>query len=398
VTGSAPVSRRRQNGGVSVSGQIAPGYESLGEALALNQQATDADAGDLGAALTVIIGGRTVVDIWTGSIDHQGTPWQRDTLVNIYSVGKPVAAVLALDAVQRGELQLDEPLAHWWPDMAEHHPATTLRHALTHQAALPAIAQPLPDDAILDWDVMCAALAATPPWWQPGRAHGYHVNTYGFLAGEPVSRTSGMTFADALTTRLTGPRELDLHIGMRPEDCGRASVIDAPGADGASGGIAWPTGTASEQMIRQSYFNPPTMSGMGIVNTDRWRRASVPSTNGHATARAVAGFYAALLPSAPDPLLSPDLLHEATAEQVAGPDKVIVGRPTRFGLGFQLHQDERPIGTSPSAYGHFGYGGSLGFADPAHDLSFAYLINRPGDRWQNPRTLRLLEELRRLLG
>jgi len=118
-----------------------------------------------------------------------------------------------------------------------------------------------------------------------------------------------------------------------------------------------------------------------------------PSTNGHATARSVAAFYAALMPSAGEGrLLGDALLREATSVQADGMDRVL-GRPSRFGLGFMLHQDERPIGIGPTSFGHFGYGGSLGFADLDADLAFAYLISRPGDRWQMPRTRRLLSSL-----
>lgn len=380
-----------------IDGTVAPGYERMAEAMVANAQPHGDDPGDLGAAVTIIRGGETVVDLWAGQADRDGTPWQRDTLINAYSVGKPVAAVLALDAVQRGELTLDEPLAAVVPAMAERHPHTTLRHALSHQAALPAVEQPLPDEAIVDWGRMCAALAATDPWWEPGTAHGYHVNTYGFLVGEPVCRTSGLSFRDALQTRICRARGLDLHIGVTEVDLGRCGSIDAPGVLGSAGGPDWPTDTRQQEMIKKSYFNPSTASGMGMVNTEAWRRASVPSTNGHATARGVAGFYAALLPDADDPILTPDLVTEATRPQVDGDDQVLDGRRTRFGLGFQLHQDDRPIGTSSAAFGHFGYGGSLGFADPVHDLAFGYLINRPGDRWQNPRTVRLLDTLRSIL-
>ena len=382
---------------MSVEGIVEAGYGPLADALARNLEPSGDDHGDLGAALAVMHDGRVVVDAWTGAIDRAGTPWQRDTLVNIYSVGKPVAAVLTLDAVDRGELTLDEPLATWWPEMEQHNGKTTLRHALTHQAGRPAVAEPLADDAIVDWAQMCAALAATRPWWRPGTAHGYHVNTFGFLAGEPVCRTTGRAFRDALRQQITGPRGLDIHIGMAETDLARTSAVDFPGADLATGGPDWPTTTDAERMLKHAYFNPPTMSGMGIVNTPAWRQASVPSTNGHATARAVAGFYADLLPGSATPLLPDELRAEATTEQVAGIDQIIVGRETRFGLGFQLHQNDRPIGTSPAAFGHFGFGGSLGFADPAHGIAFAYLINRPGDRWQNPRILRLLDTLRTLI-
>ena len=148
-------------------------------------------------------------------------------------------------------------------------------------------------------------------------------------------------------------------------------------------------------MLRHTYMNPIGLSGMGVVNSERWRRAAVPSTNGHATARAVAGFYADLV--GPRPLLPSELVHEATRTQSEGPD-LVLGRPSRFGLGFMLHQDSRPVGLGPTSFGHYGYGGSLGFADPETGVAFAYLVNRPGDRWQNPRTRRLVDAVRHCLS
>jgi CubicO group peptidase (beta-lactamase class C family) len=149
-------------------------------------------------------------------------------------------------------------------------------------------------------------------------------------------------------------------------------------------------------MRLSAYFNPPGFSGIGIVNTSAWRQAVVPSTNGHATARAVAGFYAALLPGVSRPILPGSLIAEATETHSEGHD-LVLDRPTRFGLGFALHLDARPVGITTSSFGHYGHGGSLGFAAPDAGIAFAYLVNRPGDRWQNPRTRRLLDTLRSCL-
>lgn len=377
-----------------INGSVDPAFAPVAEAFRANFEPGDTDPGDLGSALCVMAGSRVVVDLWGGWQDLDRTrAWAADTLVDTYSVLKPIVGVLALRMVESGELTLDAPIADVWPAFAaEGKESVTLRQVLAHRAGLPAARAVLPDDALYDWDTMCAALADSAPWWEPGTAHGYHVNAYGFLAGEPVCCAAGTSFSAALWERLAGPLDLDLHVGLHDAEIARVADIDTVSVPPSAAGIA-PTDDEHSRMLLHTYFNPPGLSGVGVMNTDRWRRAAVPSTNGHATARAIAGFYASMLDGAPQPALGAQLRREATTTHSDG-DDIVLGRPTRFGLGFALHLPERPIGTSPAAFGHFGYGGSLGFADPDAEVAFGYLINRPGDRWQNPRSLRLLEALR----
>ena len=305
--------------------------------------------------------------------------------------------------VESGSLSLDGSLGTVWPELAWGAKADlTLRDVLSHRAGLPAVRATLEPDAMYDWERMCAALAASDPWWQPGTAHGYHVNTFGFLAGEPVCRVTGMPFGTALLEQIAGPRGLDLHVGVADADLDRIADIDtAPvpvdrpdGDDEPVPDRALPEPEDEHAwMLLHTYFNPPGLSGVGVMNTTPWRQAAIPSTNGHATARAVAAFYDLLLPGAHERLLGATLLDEATTTHSEG-DDLILGRSTRFGLGFALPQEGRPIGVSSASFGHYGYGGSLGFADPDADVAAAYLINRPGDRWQNPRTIRVVDAIR----
>ena len=401
---------------VPFGGHVDAAFAALGDAFRSNFEPAVDGSCDLGAALCLIVDGQVVVDCWGGWRDTDGrTPWERDTLVNAYSVLKPVAAALALRLVERGMLDLDAPVADVWPGFAQAgKAATTLRQVLAHRAGLPAARPVLPDAAMYDWDAMCAALAVSEPWWEPGTAHGYHVNTFGFLVGEPVRRVTGLRFGSALREHVAGPLDLDLHVGVAEVDDARLAQIDSPspqslvagapaelrdregeGRSGRGDGAAAGGAGADERrlMLAHTYLNPPGVSGIGTVNTVEWRRAAIPSTNGHATARANAGFYAALLPGAAGPLLSREMLCEAASVHSDGHD-LILDRPSRFGLGFALHQEARPVGATPSAFGHYGYGGSLGFADPDAGVAFAYLINRPGDRWQNPRTRGLLDAVR----
>ena len=156
---------------------------------------------------------------------------------------------------------------------------------------------------------------------------------------------------------------------------------------------------AHDSMIRLAYFNPAGISGIGWVNRPEWRSAEIPSANGHTTARAVARIYHALLGRTrrPGMLASPELIDEATSIHSDGDDAVL-GKPSRFGMGFQLTQPTRLIGPNPKTFGHFGYGGSIGFADPDAQIAFSYLINRPGDRWQTPCTQAVMDAVYEALG
>ena len=266
-----------------------------------------------------------------------------------------------------------------------------MRYLLTHQAALPAIARPLPSGAWSRWDVMTDALAAQAPWWEPGAGHGYHVNTQGFLIGEVVRRITGTTFGRYLREDLTGPAGMDFFVGFGPELDGRcADVLPArpsPETDELRRQLSVdPAQLRGHALMRVSaYRNPPGLSGTGVVNTRSWRGAEVPSTNGHGTARAVARLYSGLAGDGTVggfAVLSREMIARARAEQVYG-DDIMLERPTRFGLGFQLTMAERRLGPNPRAFGHFGAGGSLGFADPDARVAFGYAMNQSRGGWQH---------------
>ena len=337
--------------------------------------------------------GRTVADLWGGFADLADTqPWRRDTLVNVFSAGKGVLAMLALDCVEAGELALDAPVATLWPALAAAgKERLTLRMLLAHRAGLPAVREPLPEHAMYDWQRMCEALAAERPYWEPDADHGYHVNTWGFLVGELLRRATGAPIERLLAQRLGAALGADFQLGVAASDQPRIADVALPAPSPASGAqlvAAFPpTGDAErDAMIRSTYFNPPGLSGFGTVNTRAWREAVIPSTNAHANARGLARAYAWFLGR------SATLRAEATSTHSEGEDRVL-GRPSRFGLGFQLPRATRSLGPSPHAFGHFGHGGSLGLADPDAGLAFAYVTSRPGARFRSPRTDRLLAAL-----
>ncbi len=355
-------------------------FSGVRSALAANFR----DHGEVGAAVAITLEGRLVVDLWAGWADRARTrPWQRDTLVDVFSVGKAMAALSLLILVERQQVDVEAPVARYWPEFAARGKSeVTVRMLLCHRAGLPAIRRLLPRFAMYDWELMTSALAEEEPWWEPGRTHGYHVNTFGFLVGEIVRRVSGESIGAFFRREVAGPLDADFHFGIGPEHDERI-------ADYLFGGAPPEFVDDDEErqlLLRRVYLNPPGLSGIGTVNTRAWRAAEMPSTNGHASARAVARIYGALAcGGAVDGirLLGTETIEHAIAEASAGPD-LVLRRPSRFGLGFQLTQPERPLGTNPRSFGHFGAGGSLGFADPDARLAFAYTMNQAGPRWQNP--------------
>jgi CubicO group peptidase (beta-lactamase class C family) len=387
---------RDDEGGV-VHGHCDPGFERVREALS----AILASGAEVGAALAVYVDGHAVVDLWAGHADAARTrPWERDTIVNLYSVGKAVTAVCALRLVEAGFLDLDAPVARYWPEFAQAGKAQIpVRYLLTHQAALPAIARALPSGAWSQWDVMTEALAAQAPWWEPGAGHGYHVNTQGLLIGEVVRRITGKTLGTYLRDSIARPAGVDFFIGVGPELDGRCADVlpqqTSPESEELRRQLsADPTTLSGVPLMRvNAYRNPPEISGTGVVNTRAWRAAEVPSTNGHGNARGVARLFTALAGDGEVDgvhVLSPEIVARATEQQVYG-DDLVLQRPTRFGLGFQLTMAERPLGPNPRAFGHFGAGGSLGFADPDAGVAFGYAMNQGRGGWQHKHVRHLID-------
>lgn len=373
-----------------IGGWCAPGFEPVRDAFVVNF----ADRGEIGAAVYVLAGGRIVVDLAGGWCDEARTiPWRPDTLVDVYSVGKAIVALLVLRLVDDGVLALDQPIADVWPEFAAGGKAgATVEHALTHRAGVPAIAERLTDDDLFDWDRMTAALAATPAWSPPGERLVYHVNTYGHLLGELVRRATGEMPGERLSRVAAG-----LGVGDTRADVwfGVPDVLQARCAD-----IVWAPGrpiaratsfdglTGDALMSALAHLNPPGYSSIDVVNTAAWRSLQLASTSGHASAAGIAQLYAALLD--PGRLLSPGLLATATSPRASG-DCPNLGDHVTFGLGFQPTTSRRPFGPNPRSFGHYGSGGALGFADPDAGVAFGYAMNHLIPRWRSSRNQALVE-------
>jgi len=369
---------------IPISGHCDERFSAVRDAFAGNF----ADRGEVGAALCVLIEGEPVIDLVGGWADEARTrEWQHDTLVNFYSVGKAVVALLVLQLVDEGIVALDDPIACVWPEFAVGgKQGATIRHALCHRAAVPAIRERLTDDDLWNWERVADALAATDAWFEPGSRHIYHTNTYGHLVGEIVRRVTGHMPGTRLR-RLAEPLGAEVHWGLT--DAEQARCADVIWAPSHAIGTIDPFAVEGEgRLPLLGYFNPPGYSSNGVVNSPEWRAAQVPSTNGHGTAVGLARLYAAIIE--PDRLLSPSLLAEATRVQSEGPCPVL-GEDVSFGLGFVPTSARRPLGSNPRSFGHFGTGGALGFGDPDAGLAFGYVMNHVVPRWQSTRNRALID-------
>ncbi len=367
-----------------ISGSCTDGFESVRHEFSRNF----VERGEIGASVCVVVDHRVVVDLVGGWADRaQRHRWCHDTLVDVYSVGKPVVGLLALQLVDAGLIGLDDHIASVWPDFgAGGKEVATLRHALCHRAGVPAIRHPLTNADLWDWTRMVDALATTDAWWEPGTRHAYHTNTYGHLVGEIVRRVSGETCGSRLR-EVTGSLGSDFWFGVPASEQRRCAEVvwHGPAAPPDSDVAGLPE---DEQMTMLGYFNPPGYSSVGVVNTTEWRAAEVPSTNGHSTATGIAQIYDGLLE--PGRLLSPGLLAEATSPQSQGYCPVL-GEDVTFGLGFKPTTPRRPFGPNPGSFGHFGTGGAVGFADPVAGVAFGYAMNDVIPRWQSSRNRALID-------
>ncbi len=360
------------------------------------------ERGDVGAAVAVMIAGVAVVDLWGGWRDGERTrPWERDTIVNVWSLGKAVSAVCLLRLHDRGLIELDAPVARYWPEFAQAGKAhLPVRFVLTHQAGLPAVRRALPPGAnLLSWDTMTSALAEQEPWWEPGTRFGYHVNTFGFLAGEVLRRVDGRTIGQFVRDELVEGLAVDFQVGLPPSEDGRVAewiayqpvAGEEPQRPWLDSDASTLNGIALARVL--AYRNPPALPDGG-VNSRVWRAAEFPSTNPHSNARALARLFGGLACGGSiggKAILSAETIERANRIEADGED-AILGRPNRFGLGFQLTiPGVRPLGPGRRSFGHYGNGAVLGFADPDAGLGFGFVCHRAGRSWRDPRNIALVD-------
>ena len=378
-----------------IGGWNDPQFDGVREAFAANF----AEHGEVGAAVCVYRSGEPVLDLWGGWYDADRTrAWDRNTLVNVFSTTKGLTAFCAHRLVEEGRLDLDAPVAQYWPEFAANGKQDLpVRYLLSHRAGLAAVKRDITLAEMLDWDTVTGALAEQDTWWEPGEAHGYHALTYGWLVGEVIRRIDGRPIGQYWREEFAAPLGLDAHIGTGPEYDGRIStLLNAPPVEGMPD-LSEIFGGPDTVGFR-AFNNPPTAApdGSNITALREWRAAEVPAANGHATARSLARIYgAAAAGGSIDGIhvINEDTLSNAIVEQSNGPDAVLQ-LPTRFGLGFMLTSEFMPLGPNANAFGHPGAGGSLAYADLDAELSLGYTMNQMQQNLSgDPRVNGLIEAL-----
>ncbi|MEU7426137.1 serine hydrolase domain-containing protein [Streptomyces sp. NPDC040750] len=360
------------------------------------------DRDELGAAVAVTVDGQPVVDLWGGWADPARTrPWERDTVANVWSTTKGPVALCAHILADRGLLDLDAPVAAYWPEFAAAGKEGVLvRHLLSHRAGLSGLRERHSLDDLYDWELTTARLAATEPWWEPGTRSGYHALTYGFLVGEVVRRVSGLRPGAFLEREVTGPLGIDFTIGLPVKDSGRAAELMLPRP--ASGAEQATDARRLTPVALAALANP--LVGPAEANSARWRAAEIPAANGHGTARSVAALYGVFAGGGSGTgrrILSPEAAERVRESQGSCRDLVLgagLEGETEIALGLWLSGAQGSYGPNPRAFGHDGFGGSCGLADPEAGVSLGYVMNRMGPRIaDDPRKMALVDAVYRAL-
>jgi CubicO group peptidase (beta-lactamase class C family) len=361
-----------------IEGECDKRFDNVKKAFAENFE----KRGELGAAVSIVVDGRPVVDLWGGHADKAKTRlWMRDTLVNVYSTTKGLTATCAHRLIDQGKLDPDEPVARYWPEFAQAGKKDLpVRYILSHRAGLPAIKKILSEEAIFHWDEMTSALAEQEPWWQPGTKHGYHALTIGWLVGEVIKRITGKGLGTYFRTEIAEPLGLDAHIGLDAKHDSRVThLLPAPPPAPGEPNLFEEAMKDPEGPTAKAFLNPPVLTKPGLVNTRAWRGAELGGGNAHTTARSLARMYGALARGGEVDgyrIVRPEALERFYAEQSYGPDRVLMRMLTRFSMGFMLSQPGMGFGPNIKAFGHPGAGGSLGFADPLKKIGFGYTMNQ----------------------
>ena len=332
---------------------------------------------DLGASLALTIDGEPLVDLWGGWADaDQTTPWSEDTIVNVWSTTKTMTNLCALVLADRGQLDVYEKVATYWPEFAANgKDAIEVRHLLSHTSGVSAWAQPVVIEDIFDRERSTTMLAAQEPWWEPGTASGYHALNQGHLVGEVIRRIDGRTLGTFFAEEVAGPLGADFHIGLDPAELGRVSDVIPPPPVGE---------TFDLESIDMDSPAVKTLTGplvdAAVANTEPWRRAEIGAANGHSNARAVARIQALVANGGTlggVRLLGPDTISLIFDEQANGVD-LVLGLPLRFGIGYGLPEATTLpyLPGDPGICFWGGYGGSMIIVDTDRRMTVAYMMNK----------------------
>jgi len=329
-----------------------------------------------------------VIDLWAGWADRaQSRPFGPHTIAPVFSTSKAMAALLIARLVSQGRLAYGQPVAEVWPDFAQAGKAgITVEQCLSHQDGLAAFVRPMDPALWFDWGAICAQIAAMTPLWPPGTASGYHPVTFGYIAGEIFRRVDGRTMGRALRQDLAEPFGLDLWIGLPDAEHERSAQMQRPPAAPDLGEIT--------PLKRAAFLQP--WSSPSSRDPAAWRRAEIPSANGHATAPALARLMALIACDGRldgEQALAPGIAAEVTRQRILGPD-LVLPFTLGWGAGLLRNAPNYIYGPGEASVGHSGWGGSCAMADPERRLSAAYVMNRQSTHLiGDPRPRRMLDAL-----
>ncbi len=355
-----------------LSGSCDPRFDAVREAVQAN-----VDSGEeIGASIVLDLDGEIAIDLWGGFCDEARTvPWTQDTITNVWSTTKTVTSLAALMLADRGQLDVDAPVATYWPEFAAAGKQDVLvRHLMSHTSGVSGLDQPASVEDLYDWNKSTARFAAQAPWWAPGTASGYHALNFGHLIGEVVRRISGKSLKQFVADEIAGPLGADFQIGAAESDWSRIANVTPPPPlpfDLEALGMDSP--------VVKTFTGP--VADANNANTPEWRRADIGAANGHANARSVARILSVISRGGEVDgvrLLSPETIELIFREQSDGID-LVLGVPLRFGIGYGLPKAET-IPYIPDGKICFwgGWGGSVIIMDVGRKMTIAYMMNKMG--------------------
>lgn len=374
-----------------VRGTVHPAFEGVVDAFVANHL----DDEEFGSAVSVVVDGETVVDVWGGWVDPERTrEWDRDTIVCMMSVAKGITAIAFMMLVDRGLVDLDAPVAEVWPEFAANgKERLPVRYLLDHRAGLPVLTpERLWPGAMYDREAMVAALAAQAPLWEPGTVAAYHVHTQGYLLGEVMRRVDGRLVGEFVRDEIAGPLHADYFMGVPDAELDRVAPI-FPHPDSKLF-RSKDSGEVDDSLRALAFVQNPEGPWVDMLNSREFRQMEMPSASGHGNARAVARIYGAVASGGAGGVrLMSDAAVETMSTMQHDQIELLQERHYRQGLGLLLNSpDAVYMGPHEAAFGHHGIGGSIGFADRQERLGFGYSVNRMHAVGTNgPRAARLID-------
>ncbi|MFX0028467.1 MAG: serine hydrolase domain-containing protein [Promethearchaeota archaeon] len=359
------------NENIEIHGFCEERFNAVKQAFAKNFEV----GGDVGASFAATLNGKFVIDIWGGYADKDKTrPWEENTIVNVYSTTKVMTIICAHMLVDRGLLDLDVPVAKYWPEFAQNGKEKILvRHIFSHSSGLAGWEEKIRTEDLYNWDKVVNLLAAQKPWWEPGTKSGYHAVTHGYLLGELVRRITGRSLGTFFKEEVAGPLNADFHIGFGQEHDNRVADLVLLEEMPQEGDFGYDMD--SNSMFSRVFSNPPIT--IEHIKTREWRAAEIPAAGGHGNARSVTRVGSAIACGGEIDgirLLKTQTIKKAMEEQSYMRD-LVISMPMRFGVGFGLPSKEIPF-PSPNTVWWAGAGGSIVIMDLDNKLCFSYVMNK----------------------